>query len=148
MLSGDTNGIDMTVRRRRTKYAISYSGFLNVPTDGIYQFRLSSYDGSRLIIDGNTVIDNDGVHSYTDKRGHAALSKGPHPIELQYFRDTDRGEHCTYADRMNLDWEGPNLPLQPVPVNAYFCKENPGQPMASMIVPHNPGGHSELARQV
>jgi hypothetical protein len=140
VLSGDTNGIDMTVRRRRTKYAIDYSGFLNVPTEGIYAFRLSSYDGSRLIIDRSTVIDNDGVHSYTDKRGTAALAAGLHPIELQYFRDTDRGEHCTYADRMNLDWEGPNLPLQPVPVKAYFCKEKTGGLIASIIVPHNPAG--------
>jgi hypothetical protein len=135
VLSGTTNGIDMTVRRRRTKYAIDYSGFIQIPTTGIYAFRLSSYDGSRLLIDNMPVIDNDGIHSYTDKSSYAGLSAGLHPIEIQYFRDTDRGEHCEFADRVNLDWQGPSFAMQPVPLTAYVRRKQPDQPVATLVAP-------------
>jgi hypothetical protein len=35
---------------------------LNIATAGSYDFRLISDDGSRLVIDGEEVIDHDGLH--------------------------------------------------------------------------------------
>ena len=118
-LSGSVDGLDLTVRRRRTRYAVGYRGYLNVPTDGIYGFDLASYDGARLTIDGAAVIDNDGIHSYTDRAGHAELARGPHAVEVDYFCDVDAGEGSAYADRMALSWEGPGMPMQQVPAAAF-----------------------------
>jgi hypothetical protein len=137
IFSGSTNGIDMTVRRRRTKYAIDYTGFISAPVDGIYGFRLDSFDGSRLVIDGATVVDNDGIHSYTDQRGHAALGKGLHAVEIEYFHDQDRGEHSTFADRVNLQWQAPDAPMAAVPLSAFFHLDKPGQPVATLVPPRN-----------
>ncbi len=132
-LTGSVNGLDLTVRRRRQRYAVDYKGFLRVPTDGIYGFRLTSSDGSRLLIDGTTVVDNDGIHSFTDRAGNAALARGPHPVEVQYFRDTARGEGSTFADRLDLSWEGPRVPQQPVPAKAFVRTDQPGEVAATLL---------------
>ena len=137
-LAGSVDGLDLTVRRRRSRYAIDYRGFLRVPADGIYGFRLASYDGARLRIDGAAVVDNDGTHSYTDRAGSAALTRGLHPVEIEYFCGTPRGEGSTYADRMDLSWEGPGLPPQPVPNQAFFRKGEPGQVVATLVPAASP----------
>ena len=133
-LSGTVDGLDLTVRRRRTRYAVGYHGYLNAPTDGIYGFRLAAYDGARLTIDGAAVVDNDGVHSYTDKVGHAELARGPHAVQVDYFCDVAVGEGSAYADRMALSWEGPGMPMQPVPPMAFTRAINSRGVAAQLIL--------------
>ena len=67
-------------------FAIRYTGTFNVDTEGEYGFRLLSDDGSRLIIDGNLIIDNDGVHPPGSATGKAYLTPGRHQIEVDYFQ--------------------------------------------------------------
>ncbi len=62
-----------------------FVGFLEVPEQGIWEFALVSDDGSRLLIDGEAIVDHDGLHSPSEKRGFAALARGPHRIELNWF---------------------------------------------------------------
>jgi hypothetical protein len=59
---------------------------LNIDEDGEYEFFLKSDDGSRLKIDGQLVIDNDGQHSARERSGKVNLSKGEHQLELLYFQ--------------------------------------------------------------
>ncbi len=49
---------------------------LNVATAGAHAFRLTSDDGSRLQIDGTTVVDNDGAHGAVAVEGSATLTTG------------------------------------------------------------------------
>jgi hypothetical protein len=44
-------------------FAIDYSGRFWIEHPGIYRFRLISDDGAMLYVDGQLIIDNDGVHS-------------------------------------------------------------------------------------
>lgn len=67
-------------------FAFDYTAGLLVATPGRYGFRLVSDDGSRLLIDGRTVIDNDGVHPPKSASGEADLAAGPHTVEVQYFK--------------------------------------------------------------
>ena len=62
-----------------------YKGYINIPEDGIYSFYLSSDDGSMLYINGQVIIDNDGLHAPGEVTDQTALKKGYHPIEVQYF---------------------------------------------------------------
>ncbi|MCD8073204.1 MAG: PA14 domain-containing protein, partial [Alistipes sp.] len=62
-----------------------YTGYIDIPQDGIYTFYLNTDDGSMLYIHGELVVDNDGMHSILEKTGQAALCKGLHPIEVHYF---------------------------------------------------------------
>lgn len=65
--------------------AVKFKGYINVPADGICTFSLLSDDGSKLIIDGETVIDNDGLHSPAERSAQVALSEGLHRLEIPYF---------------------------------------------------------------
>jgi len=65
-----------------------FSGFLNIPRDDVYLFELASDDGSRLVLDGRTLIDNDGLHGTATKKAPAALAKGWHPITIEWFNRT------------------------------------------------------------
>jgi hypothetical protein len=67
-------------------FAIDYRGQVQVAEAGRYAFTLTSDDGSRLLIDGKRVIDNDGVHKAQSATGAAQLSAGAHAVEVQYFQ--------------------------------------------------------------
>jgi alpha-L-fucosidase len=72
----------------REEYAgLLFTGYINVPDQGLYTFLLSSDDGSRLWIDQQQVVDNDGLHANTEKSGRIALKKGYHAFRLAYIQD-------------------------------------------------------------
>ncbi|MFJ9587832.1 family 16 glycoside hydrolase [Streptomyces acidicola] len=76
------------------------SGYLDVPRDGSYTFRLTSDDGSRLAIDDETVIDHDGLHGAEPKDGTVHLSAGLHPLRIDHFERA--GEQ-----QLRLAWKPP-----------------------------------------
>lgn len=61
------------------------SGYIDIPEDGIYTFRLLSDDGSLLYLDGDLAIDNDGGHAPVEITAQKAMRKGLHPICVKYF---------------------------------------------------------------
>jgi len=62
-----------------------FEGYVRVDENAMYEFALSSDDGSRLLIDENVVVDNDGLHGTQEKRGSAPLAKGLHRFRLEWF---------------------------------------------------------------
>jgi hypothetical protein len=72
-------------------FAVKFEGFVRIPEDGIYGFYINSDDGSKLSIDDNEVINNDGVHPRAvEKFEFLALGKGFHKISAEYFQTTGR----------------------------------------------------------
>ena len=67
-------------------FAIDYTGRFWIEHPGSYRFLLTSDDGARLYIDGELVIDNDGIHPPTDKAGSVELAGGIHRIRVAYFQ--------------------------------------------------------------
>ena len=76
--------------RAENHFAVRFTGDFQVPATAVYRFLLESYDGSRLLIDGQEIINNDGVHYEIYREGFAGLEKGYHEIEVQYFDFTRR----------------------------------------------------------
>jgi glucose/arabinose dehydrogenase len=60
---------------------------LHVPAHGTYTFRLISDDGSRLTIDDQLVVDNDGLHAELGKDGTVNLTAGAHPLFIEFFEN-------------------------------------------------------------
>ncbi len=69
---------------------------IHVPEDGSYAFRLTSDDGSRLLIDDQLVIDHDGLHGAEPKDGSVTLAAGHHALRIDHF-DRTGGQQVTLA---------------------------------------------------
>ncbi|MCO5296616.1 MAG: alpha-L-fucosidase [Fimbriimonadaceae bacterium] len=78
--------------KTREHYGRRIRGYVVVPADDVYTFFLASDDGSRLLVDGKLVVDNDGLHSMQENSGAVALAAGPHAIEIGYFNKTGGAE--------------------------------------------------------
>ncbi len=82
-------------------FAIDYSGRFWIEKPGLYRFRLVSDDGAMLYVDGQLIVDNDGVHSPQIRLGSIRLEGGMHAIRVPYFQ----GPANTVA--LKLDIAGP-----------------------------------------
>ncbi|MCE5326532.1 MAG: hypothetical protein LLG01_08960 [Planctomycetaceae bacterium] len=94
-------------------FAVRFTGFLDIPADGVYTFFLRSDDGSRLSVGSKLVADNDGEHGMWSKRGEINLRAGKHPIEVAYF-------NAGHSSGLELRYSGPSTPKQVVPVAALY----------------------------
>ena len=83
-------------------FAIRLRGQLKIETDGTDAFVLTSDDGSKLYVDGNLIIDNDGLHGMRARRGSVALAAGYHDVEIQYFQGPRT------AIGLQWSWQPPN----------------------------------------
>ena len=106
-------GISVASKPREEGYALRFMGLVEVPATGVWTFHLTSDDGSVLRIDGDLVVDNDGLHSATTRSGRVALERGLHRIEVGFFEAGGQ-------DDVVLEWTGPETPRQSVPTAAFF----------------------------
>jgi hexosaminidase len=107
---GTTDSFTLDVRKRPTNYGLRFSGYLNVSTEGTYAFYTSSDDGSRLWIDDELVVDNNGLHGPREAQGQVILRSGTYPITVEFFQA--RG-----AQGLEVSYEGPGIEKQPIPAS-------------------------------
>ena len=86
-------------------YALQITATLVVNAPGEYTFVVNSDDGSRLRIDGEDVIVDDGTHVPGSKTGRISLTKPTAQLELIHFDATGGSE-------VELGWIRPNLSWQ------------------------------------
>jgi hexosaminidase len=94
-------------------FGLRFSGFLNINKKGIYYFRLESDDGSRMFLNGELFIDNDGYHSSKSVSSGAALQKGYYPIEIQYFQGGG-------GAKIELNWRMERTQYSEIPADQFF----------------------------
>jgi hypothetical protein len=102
----DLAGIGLT-----DKFALRYQGWLRIDEAGWYDVWLGSNDGSRLLIGGDVIVDNDGRHSYREVAGSVGLDAGWHAIEVQFFEY--RG-----TEELSVELRGPDGLRGAVPADA------------------------------
>jgi alpha-L-fucosidase len=81
---------------RIDRFGFRYHGYYEAPHDGVYTFYLASDDGSNLYVDGQKVVNNDGLHSLEEKSGSVALAAGAHAITIDFFEKSG-GHELTLA---------------------------------------------------
>ena len=67
--------IDLRPARKPEHYGMVFEGRLETPVAGEYTFELASDDGSRLLVGRQNVIEHDGLHGASTKRGKVKLAK-------------------------------------------------------------------------
>jgi len=93
---------DTNLSKKRDNFGIVIEGNLEIKKKGNYTFNLGSDDGSRLILNGKVVVDNDGVHGVKNAKGSVALEAGLVPIRIEFF-EKGGGEH------LSVDMSGPGI---------------------------------------
>ena len=97
---------------RGTDVAARFETGITIDQPGIYTLFLDSDDGSRLFIDGEVVVENDGLHTMTEQSGQIGLLPGLHLLRIEFF---ERGG----TQGLIASIEGPGLPKQVVPTTAW-----------------------------
>ncbi|MDA9830847.1 DUF1592 domain-containing protein, partial [Akkermansiaceae bacterium] len=77
--------LDIKVAQRKEYYGIVFEGKINAPTAGEYTLEMASDDGARILINGNKVVEHDGLHGQELRKGKVTLKKGPHDIRVEYL---------------------------------------------------------------
>ena len=103
---------DLSPAEQEDYYGIIYTGYLDIPTAGVWKFGLLCDDGGLLQIDGQDAVDNDGTHSATMMRGFIPLEAGIHPFTLKYLESYE-GEVLKVLWERDGKWEE-------IPAENYF----------------------------
>ncbi len=92
---------------------LSWEGYVEAKSAGLYRFFLSSDDGSMLYLDENLVIDNGGIHENQERVAAVRLEKGFHRIRVTYFDESG-------GAAFRLFWAPPAGTLSPLPAHQLF----------------------------
>ncbi len=132
-------------RGLKDDFGFMIKGYLNIPEDKIYEFALVSDDGSRLTIDEKIIIDHDGPHGNSRKKGKVALAKGYHPFEVAYFQGKG-GKSLSFQWKKTGDTQ---FNLVPATMLAHHKSQKPrtGKPLA-MASERKIAGHTIPLKKV
>ena len=111
---GTVAAVQLAGDERPERFAVTLDGYLKVAADALYEFSLSSDDGSVLWIDDQLVVNNDGYHGADPKQGAAALRAGVHRVRIVMFQGGG-------AKSLSLGWRRQgDTTFYPVPTAALF----------------------------
>lgn len=113
--SGVVKTIDISSKQGSDQYGFVFDGLIKIPADGIYTFYISSDDGSKLFLDDQLAIDNDGLHGMVEKNTELPLAKGYHVIKILFFERSG-------GDDLEVQWKGPGFEKTTIPASALFRK--------------------------
>jgi hypothetical protein len=103
---------DLNVESRQLtedNWGMILDGNFDVESAGQYTFYLKSDDGSKLYVDDQLIIDNDGDHSLLELSGATKLSAGKHKLRIDFFEAA--GEAI-----LELELAGPGLERRRFPI--------------------------------
>ncbi|WP_103071983.1 GH92 family glycosyl hydrolase [Aquimarina sediminis] len=100
---GETKTINIESRLRDEWIGFDFSGFINIPESGLYNFEISANDGAQLMIDGEELFESDGRKSFSfTQKNDIILSKGLHKLTVKYFQ-------CSDNIGLKVYWSGPGF---------------------------------------
>ncbi|MBX6379658.1 MAG: fibronectin type III domain-containing protein [Thermoflavifilum aggregans] len=89
VFSGTSNNFSLSPATQSTYFAFAWNGYIHIPYSGTYTFYTNSDDGSQLFINNTLVVNNDGLHSATEKSGTYSFTQpGWYPITVWYYQQT------------------------------------------------------------
>ncbi len=120
--SGVADHFDLSHKERDENIVFVFKGSISIPRDGSYTFYTTSDDGSRLYLDGQLWVQNDGTHSAATKSRRKLLTAGEHAIRVLYF-------NAGGPAQLSVEIEGPELSRRPVPAEMLSHTSIPMRPV-------------------
>ena len=103
--SGVRADVSLKASPRDSNYALRFHGYLEIKTPGSYTFTLGSDDGARLIIDGETALNMDGIHGVVTQSKAVDLKTGWHKVIILYFQGVGGAD-------LGFRYEGPGVSVR------------------------------------
>ena len=94
--------VSIEQKQSNENFAFIFQGYIKIPADGRYTFFIASNDGSRLNLNGEKFIDNDGPHAIKEVSNATSLRQGIHEFELMYFQTGGESD-------LKIFWAGPEF---------------------------------------
>lgn len=76
---------DEVKEKIKSNTVVRFTTQIEIDQADTYRFYVRSDDGSKLFIDGKTVVDNDGDHGVIENDGEINLKAGLHTLEVLWF---------------------------------------------------------------
>ncbi len=111
--TGIATNVATTTRTRDENYAYIFTGYIEIPEDGAYTFFLTSNDGSRLFLNDELAINNDGGHGNREESVVVSLSKGYHKFVLSYFQ-------LGGGQTLEMEWSGEKFEREVMPASVFY----------------------------
>jgi glucose/arabinose dehydrogenase len=111
--TGTVTNFSLTPRNRSDNFAFRFTGYVQVPANGLYTFYTSSDDGSKLYIGNTLVVNNDGLHAARERAGTIRLRAGKHAITVTFFDNTG-------SEALGVSYAGPGITKRAIPASALF----------------------------
>lgn len=99
--------------RFKQHWGARFSGLIDVPYTGNWSFFINSDDGSELWINGQSLVQNYGMHGMREYSGAVNLTAGLHEFRIEFFQGG--GPHG-----LIFSWQGPNTSKSAVPSSAFY----------------------------
>jgi len=101
------------IKAREDYFGIMLDGFLKIENPGDYTFYLTSDDGSKLLINNNELINNDGLHGSKEVNAKINLNTGKCPIKIFFFEKIG-------DQNLKLEYESPGITRRLIPASMFF----------------------------
>lgn len=102
-----------SLRHRPDQFAIRFESHLKITSAGEYTFYTYSDDGSKLYINNQEIVNNDGGHGALEKSGKVTLAAGSHSIKVTYFNEGG-------GNWVDVFFKGPGIPKQIIPADLLY----------------------------
>ena len=124
-------------------FVLVAKGYLFSEKDTQAGIRIWSDDGSRVTIDDKVILDNDGLHGTEMKETTVQLSKGFHPLTIEYLQGKG-GRYLSFEWKPagTEDWVG--VPPQALFHTADVHPKLQGKSLSMETSPRIPGDQSPL----
>jgi hypothetical protein len=107
----DDGVLDLGPLKAHSQYGACFTGFLDIKTAGRYTFFLNSDDGSRVLINGQMVVEYDGLHGAAkEQEGTIELAAVRHSLRIEFFQGGG-------GQALHLAYEGPGLKRRQLSTN-------------------------------
>ncbi len=108
--TGQSATIGVSVTSQTETFGLVFTNQIEVPTTGDYEFFTNSDDGSRVYIDGNLVVDNDGLHAPRVVMATTTLAAGTHSLRVEFFEKNG-------GEVLEVGYRTGNPAFEPIPAN-------------------------------
>lgn len=85
----------------RDTFGTKLEGKITIEEGGTYTFFAGADDGVAVFVNGERIVNNDGLHGFRTRSGEIDLDAGTYDIEVRYF------ENYGHAG-LKLEWDGPD----------------------------------------